>query len=93
MVPPGWPEVWHSFATSFFVTLLSAPGSGAVPPAKLARLAVELTLGLALTVALGLIFLVCQAAEYTHAYHELGLTLGQQVDELSFRIVLDAPAS
>ena len=44
----------------------------------------QLTLGLALTVALGLIFLVCQAAEYTHAYHELGLTLGAGVYGATF---------
>jgi len=31
------------------------------------------------TVALGVVFLVCQAEEYIHAYHELNLTLGSGV--------------
>ena len=44
---PGWPDVWRSFATSFYITLLSAPGSGTVPPTSLASLAVALTLGIA----------------------------------------------
>ena len=45
LMPPGWPDVWRSFATSFYITLLSAPGSGTVPPTSLASLAVALTLG------------------------------------------------
>ncbi|HVY07071.1 MAG TPA: cytochrome c oxidase subunit 3 [Burkholderiales bacterium] len=36
----------------------------------------QLILGLAVTVALGVLFLSLQAYEYIHAYHELGLTLG-----------------
>jgi cytochrome c oxidase subunit 3 len=44
----------------------------------------QLNIGLALTIALGLIFLGCQAAEYTHAYHELGLTLGAGVYGATF---------
>ena len=36
----------------------------------------QLILGLALTVALGILFISLQAYEYVHAYHELGLTLG-----------------
>ena len=36
----------------------------------------QLVLGLFLTVALGVAFLLCQAMEYHHAYTELGLTLG-----------------
>ena len=47
LIPPGWPDVWRSFATSFYITLLSAPGSGTVPPTSLASLAVALTLGIA----------------------------------------------
>ena len=47
LMPPGWPDVWRSFATSFYITLLSAPGSGTVPPTSLASLAVALTLGIA----------------------------------------------
>ena len=47
LMPPGWPDVWRSFATSFYITLLSAPGSGTVPSASLASLAVALTLGIA----------------------------------------------
>ena len=47
LMPPGWPDVWRSFATSFYITLLSAPGSGTVPATSLARLAVALTLGIA----------------------------------------------
>jgi cytochrome c oxidase subunit 3 len=35
----------------------------------------QLVVGLALTVALGITFLICQAAEYHHAYTEMGLTL------------------
>lgn len=47
LMPPGWPDVWRSFATSFYITLLSAPGSDTVPSASLASLAVALTLGIA----------------------------------------------
>jgi cytochrome c oxidase subunit 3 len=36
----------------------------------------QLIIGMALTVALGIAFLVCQATEYHHAYTEMGLTLG-----------------
>lgn len=35
----------------------------------------QLIWGLAATVALGVLFLLCQAYEYIHAYHELDLTL------------------
>jgi len=35
-----------------------------------------LVLGLALTIALGFLFVLLQAYEYYHAYHELNLTLG-----------------
>ena len=47
LMPPGWPDVWRSFATSFYITLLSAPGSDTVPATSLASLAVALTLGIA----------------------------------------------
>ncbi len=36
----------------------------------------QLIIGLFLTVALGISFLICQATEYHHAYTEMGLTLG-----------------
>lgn len=36
----------------------------------------QLIIGMALTVALGIAFLACQATEYHHAYTEMGLTLG-----------------
>lgn len=39
----------------------------------------QLTIGLALTVALGVIFLFLQAYEYYEAYHHLGLTLGSGI--------------
>lgn len=42
-----WPGTWRDLATSHFVTLVSAPGAGAVEPVALARLAVALTLGIA----------------------------------------------
>ena len=35
----------------------------------------QLVIGLFLTIALGVTFLMCQAAEYHHAYTEMGLTL------------------
>ena len=47
LMPPDWPDVWRSFATSLFVTLISAPGASAVPASSLASLAMALTLGLA----------------------------------------------
>ncbi|TXH30388.1 MAG: hypothetical protein E6Q94_09685 [Burkholderiaceae bacterium] len=47
LMPPGWPDVWRSFATSFYITLLSSPGAGSAPAGTLARQAVELALGLA----------------------------------------------
>ncbi|HEY8354713.1 MAG TPA: cytochrome c oxidase subunit 3 [Methylophilaceae bacterium] len=39
----------------------------------------QLVLGMFLTVALGIAFLLCQAYEYSHAYSDLGLTLGAGV--------------
>jgi hypothetical protein len=30
LMPASWPDVWRSFATSYYITLLSAPGSGTV---------------------------------------------------------------
>jgi cytochrome c oxidase subunit III len=39
----------------------------------------QLIMGLAATVALGFIFVACQAFEYYEAYHEMGLTLGSGI--------------
>lgn len=39
----------------------------------------QLVIGMFLTVALGVAFLLCQAYEYYHAYNDLGLTLGAGV--------------
>jgi cytochrome c oxidase subunit III len=47
----------------------------------------HLKIGLALTVILGLTFLVCQGIEYRHAYEELGLTLGAGVYGATFFIL------
>jgi cytochrome c oxidase subunit 3 len=47
----------------------------------------HLKIGLALTVILGLAFLVCQGIEYEHAYKELGLTLGAGVYGATFFIL------
>ena len=44
----------------------------------------QLILGLILTVALGLSFITLQAYEYSHAYSELGLTLGAGVYGATF---------
>ena len=44
----------------------------------------QLILGLALTVALGALFVSFQAEEYGHAYHELGLTLNAGVYGATF---------
>lgn len=47
LMPADWPETWRELATSHYLTLLSAPGSDAVPAASLASLAVALALGVA----------------------------------------------
>ncbi len=47
----------------------------------------QLNLGLALTVLLGVTFMGFQAAEYIHAYQELGLTLGAGVYGATFFIL------
>ena len=44
----------------------------------------QLTIGLALTVALGVLFVYLQAGEYGHAYHELGLTLNSGIYGATF---------
>ncbi|HEY7985990.1 MAG TPA: cytochrome c oxidase subunit 3 [Methylophilaceae bacterium] len=44
----------------------------------------QLIIGLALTVALGISFIVLQATEYHHAYTELGLTLGSGIYGATF---------
>ena len=43
----SWSDTWRELATSHYITLLSAPGSDAVTLPKLAKLAVELTMGVA----------------------------------------------
>ena len=47
LMAPSWSDTWRELATSHYITLISAPGSDAVPADHLARLAVELTFGLA----------------------------------------------
>lgn len=47
LIPPSWPETWRNFATSHYVTLVSAPGADAVALGHLAHLALALTLGIA----------------------------------------------
>ena len=47
LMPPGWPDTWRELATSHYVTLISAPGAGAVELSSLANLAIALTLGVA----------------------------------------------
>ena len=44
----------------------------------------QLIAGLALTVALGAVFIALQAVEYGHAYHELGLTLNAGIYGATF---------
>jgi cytochrome c oxidase subunit 3 len=44
----------------------------------------QLIIGMALTVALGIAFLICQGLEYHHAYTEMGLTLGSGAYGASF---------
>ena len=47
LMTPAWPDTWRDLATSHYITLVSAPGAGAVDLSSLARLAVALTLGVA----------------------------------------------
>lgn len=47
VIPQDWPEVWRDFATSQYITLISAPGVGPAHTEALARLSVALTLGIA----------------------------------------------
>jgi Mor family transcriptional regulator len=47
LMKPEWPDTWRDLATSHYITLVSAPGAGAVELAALARLALALTLGIA----------------------------------------------
>ncbi|MEG0920661.1 MAG: Mor transcription activator family protein [Comamonas sp.] len=47
LMTPAWPDTWRDLATSHYVTLISAPGSGAVAVESLAHLAVALTMGVA----------------------------------------------
>lgn len=47
LMPRDWPELWRELATSHYITLVSAPGSSAVPADALARLAMALALGIA----------------------------------------------
>lgn len=47
LMTPAWPDTWRDLATSHFLTLISAPGSEAVPVDALASLAVALTMGVA----------------------------------------------
>lgn len=47
LLPSEWPETWRDFATSHYVTLISAPGAGSIPHDKLAHLAMALAQGIA----------------------------------------------
>ena len=47
LMTPAWPDTWRDLATSHYITLISAPGSGAVAVGPLAHLAVALTMGVA----------------------------------------------
>lgn len=47
LMAPEWSDTWRELATSHYITLISAPGAGAVPVNSLAHLAVALTMGLA----------------------------------------------
>lgn len=47
LMTPEWSDTWRDLATSQYVTLISAPGAGAVAVESLAQLAIALTLGLA----------------------------------------------
>lgn len=47
LMTPEWSDTWRDLATSQYVTLISAPGAGAVAAGSLAQLAIALTLGLA----------------------------------------------
>lgn len=47
LLPFEWPDIWRDLATSQYVTLVSAPGSQAVPAPQLAQLAMALTMGIA----------------------------------------------
>lgn len=46
LMMPEWPETWREFATSHYLTLLSAPGATLVPMDQLAQLAIALTYGI-----------------------------------------------
>ena len=47
LLQPTWSETWRDLATSFYLTLVSLPGSVATPKEMLAQLAVQLVLGVA----------------------------------------------
>ena len=47
LMAPEWSDTWRELATSHYITLISAPGAGAVAVESLAQLAVALTMGLA----------------------------------------------
>lgn len=47
LMPAAWPETWREFATSHYITLISAPGAENASPEALAQLAMALTLGVA----------------------------------------------
>lgn len=47
LMTPAWSDTWRDLATSQYLTLISAPGAGAVAVESLAHLAVALTMGLA----------------------------------------------
>lgn len=47
LMTSAWSDTWRDFATSHYITLLSAPGAAAVAPESLASLAIALTLGIA----------------------------------------------
>ena len=47
LMAPEWSDTWRELATSHYITLISAPGAGAVAVEALAQLAVALTMGLA----------------------------------------------
>jgi len=92
----SWSDTWRELATSHYITLLSAPGSDAVPKEQLARLAVELTMGVAQDLGGTQPYIPAGAAVMTSArtrrviellqrgrsYREVGTVVGMTADRV-----------
>lgn len=88
LLQPTWSETWRDLATSFYLTLVSLPGSVAAPKEMLAQLAVQLVLGVAEDLGGTQPYIAVGAGMFNSARFKRVIALRQR--GLSYKAVADA---